>query len=52
VDGHLNGNTNSTLEKSYAITVAAVANFVTFKHFSFLLSAGGEFAKDENLLRM
>ena len=46
---HLNGNTNSTLEKNYTITDAAIATFTPYKHFSFLLGAGCEFAKNENM---
>ncbi len=49
VEEHLNQSTNTTIERSYPITLAAMATFKPGKHFSFLLGAGGEFSKAGDL---
>jgi opacity protein-like surface antigen len=49
VEEHLNNETNTTLERSYPVSVAAMASFKPGKHFSLLLGAGGEFAHTGNL---
>jgi hypothetical protein len=52
VEQHLKSSSNETLERSYPIGSAVMATYKPFKHFYFLLGAGGEFEKNENFFML